>query len=244
MPPATCDYLALQLQFAAHFARLTGSNMAAAVPRCTNFRRRFGPEGDAGEPLWQAYVDGLADPGAASTNLAWTQEFQGRCAGQPLPALRFGCFSFDPPDEAGVLRVHYRNPDPAPTASPLGRGQIGRRQAELAAMFAHIRQHYPSATTVRGGSWLYNLDAYKRLFPSDYVRSAALPDFPLHLNGTSTWGQVLDWRGEVKPAVREQLLGTLHRMDPDAPWRVFPLQCLVPVAPIACFYAQRSDGER
>jgi hypothetical protein len=77
-------------------------------------------------------------------------------------------------------------------------------------------------------SWLYNLDAYKRLFPSAYRRSVREPGFAPHLNGTSTWGQVLDWRQQVKPAMRDAVLANLACLDVRArrgrcfrcgPWR-------------------------
>jgi hypothetical protein len=36
-------------------------------------------------------------------------------------------------------------------------------------MFAHIAEHEPQATTVCGASWLYNCEAYRRLFPPSYT---------------------------------------------------------------------------
>ncbi|WP_343633913.1 hypothetical protein [Roseateles sp.] len=102
-------------------------------------------------------------------------------------------------------------------------------------MFEHIQRYHPSARTVRGASWLYNIAAYNRLFPEVYWRSAAVARGKLNMTGASTWGQVLDWRDQVKTEARDALLNRLPQMNPEQPWRVFPLQCLVPAAPIESF---------
>ena len=99
-----------------------------------------------------------------------------------------------------------------------------------------------------GVSWLYNLGAYTRLFPPAYAASARLPAFPVHMNGSSTWGQVLTWRGTVKPAVRDAVVAKLAAIDPAAPWKVFPLRALAATAAIGVFHdglaATRAAGDR
>ena len=57
-------------------------------------------------------------------------------------------------------------------------------------MFVDIREQVPEAEYVRGRSWMYNLPSYQRLFPAEYVRSAA-PVEP-ELQFMSLWGQFLD----------------------------------------------------
>jgi hypothetical protein len=64
-------------------------------------------------------------------------------------------------------------------------------------MFAHIRQHVPQATAVRGNSWLYNLEAYRRLYPPAYT--AVLPE--------SAEGEFQSAVGGA-PAARQQLSRT------------------------------------
>ena len=46
------------------------------------------------------------------------------------------------------------------------------RKSELLEMFRHIQANHPDVETVRGGSWLYNIPAYLRLFPPNYVKTA------------------------------------------------------------------------
>jgi len=170
--------------------------------------------------------------------LRWTGQFHAQCGSDYSPLQPFGCFSYEPPGPGGVVRIHFTPPATAPNDGdgPLSRAQMGHRRAELAAMVRHVRQHHQGATSVMGVSWLYNLPAYCRLFPADYAASAQLPSFALHLNGSSTWGQVVDHRQQVKPHLRDQLLANLPALDVAAPWRVFPLPALVASAPLACFF--------
>ena len=101
-------------------------------------------------------------------------------------------------------------------------------------MVLYMAGTWPQARTVVGGSWLYNTRAYCSLFPADYVASARTVE-PLRLTGTSSWGQMLDFRGQVKPALRDALVEALPGLEPEAPWRVFPLKALAVRAPLASF---------
>ena len=239
MRPASRDYLDLQLRVASHYAALSGVGLNDAVTVCTNLRRRFGLEGAANEGMWHRFVSGLSPPSRLSENVAWAVEFQRICPLQPPPNSAFGCFSFEPPDSYCTVRIHFRDPNREPSASPLARSQVGRRRDELRAMFDHILRSHPLARTVRGASWLYNIEAYCKLFPEVYWRSAVPARGRLSLNGASTWGQVLDWRDQVKAGARDALLGRLNEMTQEEPWRAFPLQCLVPAAPIEAFFSSK-----
>jgi hypothetical protein len=122
------------------------------------------------------------------------------------------------------------------SASPLAFASHAARMSELRAIFSHVRRTERSVTSVRGVSWLYNLDAYKRLFPRLYGASVQMPWFPLHMTGSSTWGQVLNWRQEVEPAMRDAVLTRLAGMKVNAPWEVFPHRALVAKCEIGHFY--------
>ncbi|MBA2673368.1 hypothetical protein [Ramlibacter sp.] len=232
------SYFDLQLRFAAHYARIARVPLRAAVDTCTNLRRRFGWM-DAGRAAhWEAFLHGIAEGADHAQVLRQACETHAARGPTPTLAKAFGCFSYEVHAREGVLRIHFMEPQPRdPRAGPLARLRMHERLAELRALFAHVRAHHPEAVTVLGVSWLYNLDAYKRLFPPGYGASAALPSFPLHLSGSSTWGQVLDHDQQVKPDVRDALLARLDAMAVQAPWRVFALQALVASSPIACFHA-------
>ncbi|MFT4266067.1 MAG: hypothetical protein QM586_02400 [Xenophilus sp.] len=228
-------YFDLQLSFAERYAGAARVSFGVAVERCTNLRRRLGLEGHAGAGGWQRFlvrIEELAGnrPAVLALCLAC---FDGR----PRHALEraFGCFSYDPPDAQGAMRIHFMPPEGVP-ASPLAATGMDARRAELRALFAHVRRCERRALCVRGLSWLYNLDAYRRLFPPAYCASIRAPGFSPRLNGTSTWGQVLDWRQQVKPRVRDAVLVNLAGLRPSAPWEVFPFRALMATCSIDRFH--------
>ncbi|HEX4197281.1 MAG TPA: hypothetical protein VHZ26_07550 [Caulobacteraceae bacterium] len=214
--------------------------LAEALARYTNLQRRFGlGDIDAGPPpaQWVGFVGELESLDTPERRLAWTKAFFVTAPEDVPPADRtaFGCFSFDPPTAAGVVRIHFGNRDSTGGVGPLDQARRPRRLAELTEMFAAIRQAWPEANTVQGGSWLYNLAAYRRLFPAAYGDSRAPPEFA-RLRGTSSWGQFLDHREAIKPDLRAAFLRNIETIDIAAPWRAFPLPVLRTSAPMELFY--------
>jgi hypothetical protein len=231
------DYFSLQLKFAACYAAKASVPFHIAVDRCTNLRRRLNLWGDTGASRWDLFLSKIqSTANSHAEQVALCSEFQHSRWGDEFNRS-FGCFSYDPPDACGTLRIHFLPPDGI-DSSPLALENFSARRSELQALFTHVQCAEPGATTVRGVSWLYNLQAYRRLFPVAYGASVQPAQFPLHLNGSSTWGQVLSWRQEVKPVVRDQLLARLNGMQVTAPWRVFPIQALVATGAVDFFYDQ------
>lgn len=215
-------------------------SLAEALARYTNLQRRFGlGDIDAGPAPaeWVGFVRELEALDTPERRLAFTKRFYVTAPEDlPPPDRRpFGCFSFDPPDADGVVRIHFSNRDRADGVGPLSQGKRPRRLAELEAMFAAIHEAHAEATTVQGGSWLYNLQAYRRLFPAAYGESRTPPTFA-RLRGTSSWGQFLDHREAIKPGLRTAFLRNIETIDVAAPWRAFPLPMLSASAPIGLFY--------
>lgn len=229
------DYFALQLKFAEHYAVVANVSFALAISRCTNLRRRLNLVGPRGEEAWASVLLRASDKPDSLTSVLQRclQLRTGNSAGSKVSA--FGCFSYGSPDESGIVRIHFMPPDGQNT-SPLSSENLAQRQDELRAMFTHIRRLEQRAKVVRGVSWLYNVHAYKRLFPDDYAASVELPRFPVHLNGSSTWGQVLDWQQKVKPEAQSAILCKITHMRAQAPWEVFPLQALKAQCGIGSFY--------
>ena len=228
-------YFSLQLRFAERYAAAAGLPFGASIAHCTNLRRRLNLWGPAGASRWNDLLARIGDSvGGRSDALSLCMEsYENR----PRLATErsFGCFSFDPPDTSGVLRIHFVPPENTST-SPLASANIGARVQELCALFSHVRRTERNLLSVRGVSWLYNRDAYRRLFPHSYAMSIRPVAASLHLNGSSTWGQVLNWRQEVKPDMRDALLARLDTMKAEAPWETFPLQALTATCDVAKFY--------
>jgi hypothetical protein len=231
------DYFGLQLRLAAVMAERKGLALRAALDLHTNLRRRFGLF-EPDDPNWLAFLDEMDSVSTEAERLALTLAHHrgAPVVSRPAYQVAFGCFACDPPNEEGALRIHFMNTDVGAEPGPLSAARRGERLAELAGMFAFVRGEYPAAKQVIGGSWLYNLEAYRRLFPPAYGDSRRVPDGPVRLAGTSTWGQMVDHRGLVKPDQHARFLAGLETIDVDQPWLAFPLRAMTAAAPIETFF--------
>lgn len=237
-------YFALQLAVARRMAEVAGIGLGEAALTCTNLHRRFGLGHDTTDPppAWGAFaerLEGLDDPAA---QLALVQETFLAAPDEDLPGpgrTAFGCFACD--DEVrsdGLVQIHFYNLDTDGDGGPLSAAKLDRRRAEMAALIGHVTATRPQATGIRGRSWLYNLAAYRRVFPPDYGAAArAIGDEPVHLQGNSLWGQAIDSWERVKPDVRDAILDTLPGLDPERPWRIFPMGVMSTSAPMESFRA-------
>ncbi len=234
------DYFDLQLRFAHKVAEIGSIPLTGAVTWYTNFHRRFGLgrlQGNPSSAAWMRYIDQLCRFETHDQRVAFTQAFFLASSEEPTPAnqRQFGCFTCEPPNPSGAIRLHFANRDHDGTG-PLKRSKIETRKRELKEMFTFIQSTYPSATGVRGGSWLYHTEAYRRLFPPAYGASRVILKQSTRFDGTSSWGQFLDHREHIKPDVRDVFLQNLNQLDMDHLWRAFPLPALVTHAPIQAFY--------
>jgi len=221
-------------------AERTSARLSDAVFRYTNFCRRFGlgfPPVAAPIPEWKPYADTLDALTTHDARVAWTQEFCRRSPDETLPPGQrgFGCFSADPPNAEGVVRLHFANAD-ADGVSPLAPAKRARRRAELAAIVAWIKAAHPEARTVRGNSWLYGRAAYRDLFPQAYRDEIEPHPGSTSFQGSSRWGQFLDASGAVKPELRDRFHANLKSLSVERPWEVFPLPTYRAAAPIEVFY--------
>lgn len=224
----------LQVQFARKVVTLSGLSLADALLRFTNLYVRFGlgRDFDPDRPAWRQYVAGLADAGDIQE---WTYRFyRTRPETEPpgIVATR-GCFSYARLGGDRV-RLHFRNAE-GDGRSALGSDRRDQRLAELAALFEHLRRTSDRAARVVGASWLYNLDAYRRLFPGSYLATARVA--ARRFQYMPLWGQFLDRHGEVRESVTRPFLDRLARQsDVDDLDRCFPLQVLTAEAPAQEFY--------
>lgn len=199
----------LNLRFARKVAEVSGIPLEGALLGYTHCYVRFTNLRDFAmdNPVWQAYLAGLRD---AADPLEWTYAFyleQDARAPSRLRGPQFGCFSYSRlPD--GQVRLHFHNAEPG-DEHPLGDSRLAQRREELAALVAHVREHAPDATRVAGGSWLYNLEAYRRLFPPAFLASARPGEGDFQF--MTLWGQFLDRRGGVRPGPAAQFLERLEQ---------------------------------
>lgn len=233
-------YFDLQLRFAEAMVAACGETLAASVTRNTNLHRRFGlgriRDGKCA-PEWADYLGLLAGAETHEARLDATCAFFLQCPDEEMPAndAPFGCFSFEPPDAGGAVRIHFGN-KAGGSAGPLTRENMAERLRELRAMFAHIRAAHPETSSVRGGSWLNRVEAYRRLFPVAYIASCTPAHGQMRFDGTSSWGQFLDRHGNVKRELREIFLRNLPALDPKSAEDTFPLPAMRAEAPVGLFY--------
>jgi hypothetical protein len=224
----------LQLHFAETVSALSGLPLGRTLLEYTNFFLCFGlgRDFDPANPGWQEYLAGL---GGTSDRGEWTYQFYAthrRARALPSVVATFGCFSYG---RLGTdrIRLHFQNAE-ADDQSPLARARRDQRLTELKALFEHAKRTEPRPLWVVGASWLYNLEAYRRLFPEPYLATA----HPLRgrFQRMPLWGQFLDRHGDVRADMARQFRqrleqqSTLDRLD-----HCFPLLVLGLEAPLEEF---------
>jgi hypothetical protein len=225
----------LQLEFAHKVAVLSGLPLARALLEYTNLYVRFGlgRDFDAAHPTWREYLAGLQD---TNDNREWTYCFYLKrpdAMTAPIVVATFGCFSYARLSDDRI-RLHFQHAE-TDGHSPLGIERRGQRLADLAALFEHVKRTLPQPLQVVGASWLYNLNAYRRLFPVSYLATAHVID--QRFQHMPLWGQFLDRYGEIKTSMTRPFLERLERQSSvDSLDQCFPFQVLSVEASVTEFY--------
>jgi len=240
----------LQFQLARKVTALSGMPLARALLEYTNFYIRFGSgrDFDPAHPTWREYLAGLQD---SYDGREWTYRFyltRPEAMAAPTVVATFGCFSYAR-WSGDRIRLHFQNAE-TDGRSPLGIERLGQRTAELAALFEHVKRTVPLPLQVVGASWLYNLGAYRRLFPAPYLATARV----IHhrFQHMPLWGQFLDRYGEIRESMTRPFLGRLERQTSlDGLDQCFPFPVLAVEGSVLEFHhfyeanrraTQRKDG--
>jgi hypothetical protein len=236
MPDLPKEFFALNLAFAQKAAKLSQRPFPEVLLEYTHTYLRFGlgRDFDAQNPVWQEYLRGLpsADDPAAWTHSFYLTRLRLHPPGPPSPA--FGCFSYSVWSD-GRLRLHFHNAESS-AHRPLSRERMGVRLAELRALFRYIKDNVAHPGNVVGGSWLYNLEAYRRLFPPAFVATAR-PSDEAEFQFIALWGQFVDSHGQMKPGLAARFLECLSRQtELKEVGKCFPFQLLRLECPIQVFY--------
>ena len=214
---------------------LSGLPWEQALLDYTNLyvRLGLGRDFDAAHPVWREYLAGLR---GTDDGESWTYRFyltRAELPAGPAQVTSAGCFWYSRLDD-GRIRLHFQNVE-TDGRSPLDVERLERRTAELAALFDQVRRTWSRPPRVIGASWLYNLPAYRRLFPPSYLATARVVD--RRFRSMPLWGQFLDRRGEIRESVGREFLDRLERQSSmDRLDACFPLQVLSLDASAAEFY--------
>jgi hypothetical protein len=114
--------------------------------------------------------------------------------------MQFGCFSFDYLADEKLIKIHFANNDKT-NPDVLSNTNQQKRQEELKLMFTQIKIKHPEAEGVVSSSWLYNIEKFKRLFPSEFFENTKVKwDF----RSLGIWGQFIDKYGNIKTSEVDQ----------------------------------------
>ena len=158
---------------------------------------------------------------------------------RPIPyheGRRFGCFAYDYHDKENAVELHFFNAE-FDSIGPLSTKKISARRAEITNVMKAIRRDYPEAIEVRGRSWLYNFDAYQRLFPESYI-SHMTPDKDESswIHGTRIWGQFMDSDNHLREDMTEKFLASVQVLPVDQLMSALPAPPMIVSGPITDFY--------
>ena len=228
-------FIELQLHFANAVARITGRETADCLLDYTHlyFLLHCAGRFDPSNPTWLQFLSGYR---TAKDQLAWTYSFYCVQAQHVPPEPTdnsFGCFSYAIRD-SGDVRLHFQNVETV-GVRPLSQNRKDVRSAELRALFSDVRSKAKETANVIGGSWLYNIEAYRRLFPPAYLGTAqkVIDEYQF----IAQWGQFIDSQGKLRnewalpfrKAVEQAT--SLDELD-----RSFPYQVIRLCAPLKVFY--------
>ncbi len=231
-------FFEVQLTFARKVAKVTKRPFEDAVLHYTAMYRILGLDwsADPTNPVWQKYVQALQQD--VETGAEGTYQFY-HAMSDSIPHMsdqpHWGCFVYDYLPSEHRVKIHFSNQDFTEYGA-LSHQRMNVRKAELKAMFTVIHEEHPDAEVVTGGSWLYNLQAYKRLFPKEYGQSAKAADKVPYL-GRGLWGQFLNHEWQMNKQTAEVFLQRVEvATDIQQCDQSFPYQLLLPKAPITLFY--------
>lgn len=192
------DYFNLQLKFAQRITEITREDLSSVLFQYTSFYKSFRIEGwefSLNNPIWNEFLNELNQNNNVNENIYNFYLKQIQLKGVKNEKKLFGCFSYEYDEDKHEVSIHFTNVD-TPEPGALSKERMDVRTKELKQMFKEIKEIYPDAKTVTGFSWLYNIEAYKRLFPPEYIQnSKIITDW---FRSTALWGQFLDSAGEIK----------------------------------------------
>jgi hypothetical protein len=223
------SFFELQIQFAERLSSRFGISLTDALIKYTNLPRQL--RLSEPEPKREYFI-GLNQ---ASDKLEWTLEYY-----QALPDeassehATFGFWCYEIRDGI-VVRQHLINTELSAGESVLGEQFQDKRMAEIAGMHRYIRANEPSALYVKGVSWLYNVDAYRRLFPPKYIQAMAQADYASYTY-MSLWGQFYNRDWSIRQDSADTLLSHVEKLDSlDNLISCFPYQALNGICEIEVF---------
>jgi hypothetical protein len=193
-------YFAVQRRFAERWAALASVPIETAYLECTTWYLQaagLGREFDPDHPTWQKLVgevDAAADPDGVVRAAAVRNEPEVL----PGPILDW---SWEAEDRE--VRIQFLG-ERSSEGHPLAQRHLPERQRELRDLVRRAALEHPDAAWLRGRSWLYSIEAYRRIFPDVFI--AGLEPHEPDLQFLACWGQLLDGGWRTRTDVASALL--------------------------------------
>lgn len=193
--PVPRDLLLLNLAFADRVLHVTDRPLHEVLFRYTmlfrsfNISRRFDPD----NAVWKDYIDCVSRSDTIRDTTLAFYAHRMLIAEPPVAMYSYGCFGYalSTPQTA---RIHFFPREPHPLSSHCE----AHRREELCHVIRHMKKESPDTVSIVGRSWLYNLPAYRRLFPSVYLASAEPCAPMIAYPRLALWGQFLKGTSDVR----------------------------------------------
>lgn len=238
------DFVALQLALVDRFVGLGRGSWSEGVHQLTNLQRRLGLGEPTDPPSGHAWIDLLDRLDQLSTvdeRLdAVTDALSSAPRAVPVHITNqwptVGAFSVEVTGR--IARTHFFSMDDD-DISPLHPSKLDQRRDELTAVLAIAFDEHCELERVAGGSWLYSTRSYSSLFPAAHVATAVVRRGCSTFRGMSHWGQFVDHRGNLRPALASRFRHNVQRWTGSDPCGLFPIDTLEVSSPIAVFGRHR-----
>lgn len=181
---------------------------------------------------------------AYDTYMEWNGFLDPEKAARTIPyhnKNRYGCFSHTYDDSSKTAFIHFVNAEHG-SAGPLAKENMPHREHEMRDVLLNIKRSHPDVEKMMNRSWLLNLEAYRRLYPQQYIDNREVTEEArLWRLGTTIWGQFLDSELKVKQDLAEILLERARTIaiSKDAPTGLLEAPLMKPMrveGPIELFY--------
>jgi len=212
-PELPLKYFSCQLEYAKRVVQISKISLEQALMEFTSFWKRIHDPRllkinkmewsfDPKTPQWRELCDRISSNELADivAHDLYVRNDNSTEAGKQY----FGCFRYDfvshVDDDCGVIKIHFKNRDNS-SEGPLSKERQSARLQDLKRMFEFISENHPEAKFVTGGSWLYNLKSYQRLFPKEFTSKMKVEEIPFP-RSSGIWGQFLNSDGQVNEEIK------------------------------------------
>lgn len=235
------DFFSLQLDFADIISKKHHLSFEVALFNYTSLYVRLIGFSDETpplitNPLWQKIINNLQRGKEDRLEYIY-REYQKYESNKSKTSngTVYGCFSYNFHKTTNDYELHFHNADPL---GNLGKDRIESRISDLKHMFSTIKSEEKKDTTFFVRTWLLNIEAFRRLFPQQFILSAK----PWGINlaqDNSHWGQFLDRNNKIKQSLADELINKAKDEFHEEINLYFPLQALIArssLHPLYSFY--------